>query len=134
LVRDLEKGVGVAQRVQWAVAREVAPAQLSSNVIDAHLEATGQQVLSISTHRLLTAERQWMRVAPLGRSRDDYYVLGQATALPAGALKPFRHNRDCSASPTNCESSTTEAAIAGSQSIESWSCSTIWAPTLVHRP
>ncbi len=73
LIGDREQHVGVAGRIERAVASEVAPPKLPLHIFDADRQTVREEVLVVTTNRLCPPERQGVRVAPLGRSchHDD---------------------------------------------------------------
>jgi len=82
-IGDLEQYVRVALLVEGAIAREVAPAQLTPDIFDRDRQSTGEEVFAVSTNRYGSPQIQGMRVTPLGRPRHDDHVRRKSTPLAA---------------------------------------------------
>src|SRR4051794_1826783 len=90
-VGNEKEDVSVARLVQRAVAGQVTAAELTLDVIDAHPEAAGQQVLAVTTNRLGSTKLQGMRVAPLRRTGDHDDVRRQPCTFATRSLEPLWH-------------------------------------------
>jgi hypothetical protein len=82
-VSDLDQHVGVARLIERAVARQVPPSQLSSNVFERDGQTAGQQVESVPADGLFTPEAELVGVAPLGRSSHNHGPDRQASSGPS---------------------------------------------------
>ena len=81
----------MAGLVERAVAREIAPTELSLGVVHRDGQPTGEQILTVPADRLFPTEVQSMRVAPLGRAGDDHDARWEPGSFATGPLEPLRH-------------------------------------------
>jgi hypothetical protein len=71
-VGNLQKHVRVARLIERAVARQVAPSELSSDVLKRDGQTAGQQVESVLADGLFTPKAELVGVAPLRRSSHNH--------------------------------------------------------------
>jgi len=91
-----QQDIGVTRLVEWAVAREISAAQLSSDIVDSDRQAAGEQVVAVPANRFRSTERQRVRIAPLRRPRHDDDTTRKLAAFAAGTLEALRHRAECS--------------------------------------
>lgn len=78
--------------IESAVASQIPTLEFALNVLDAHPQSSGDQVVPIATDRLGSTDVQPVRVPPLRRPRDHDSTARQPRSFSARALETTRHD------------------------------------------